>query len=63
MKLRQDKTTELVVELNQALEQIIRANQSVRVATQLTTKYRKNVEYNLKMQELSDKKSSTSNGL
>jgi hypothetical protein len=63
MKLRQDKTTELVVELNQALEQIIRANQSVRVATQLTTKYRKNVEYNLKMHELSDKKGSTSNGL
>jgi DASH complex subunit DAD4 len=44
-----NKCTELVMELNQCLEDIIRANHKVRLASQLAAKYRKNVEYNLKV--------------
>lgn len=53
----QDKTTQLIIELNQCLEEIVRANQNVRVVNQLETKYRKNVEYNLQAQHFSSKKS------
>jgi DASH complex subunit DAD4 len=44
----QNKCTELVMELNQCIEDIIRANHKVRLAAQLSAKYRKNVEYNLR---------------
>lgn len=40
------------MELNRCVEEIVRANQSVRVVAQLETKYRKNVEYNLKRQDV-----------
>ena len=43
----QDKCTETVVELNHCLEEIIRANAHVKIAADLVTKYRKNVQYNL----------------
>jgi hypothetical protein len=49
LTFRQNKCTELVIELNQCLEDIIRANHKVRLASQLAAKYRKNVEYNLKV--------------
>ncbi|GJE90079.1 DASH complex subunit Dad4 [Phanerochaete sordida] len=42
-----DKCTETVVELNHCLEEIVRANEHVRIAAELVTKYRKNVQYNL----------------
>ncbi|KAG7449239.1 uncharacterized protein BT62DRAFT_1002828 [Guyanagaster necrorhizus] len=41
------KCTETISELNRCLEQILRANASVKIAADLTTKYRKNVQYNL----------------
>ncbi|KAG6335398.1 hypothetical protein ID866_3693 [Astraeus odoratus] len=39
--------TELIIELNHCAEEILRANASVKIAADLTTKYRKNVQYNL----------------
>ncbi|EPT01983.1 DASH complex subunit Dad4 [Fomitopsis schrenkii] len=42
-----DKCTETVMELNHCLEEIIRANAHVKIAADLATKYRKNVQYNL----------------
>ncbi|KIP06131.1 hypothetical protein PHLGIDRAFT_107391 [Phlebiopsis gigantea 11061_1 CR5-6] len=42
-----DKCTENVLELNHCLEEIVRANEQVRIAAELVTKYRKNVQYNL----------------
>jgi len=42
-----DKCTELILEVNKSIEEIIRYNTSVRVAAELATKYRKNVQYNL----------------
>ncbi|KAF9568969.1 hypothetical protein CPC08DRAFT_624334 [Agrocybe pediades] len=41
------KCTEMLLELNHSLEEIIRANASVKTAADLATKYRKNVQYNL----------------
>ena len=35
------------MELNHCLEEIIRANAHVKIAADLVTKYRKNVQYNL----------------
>ncbi|KAH9978901.1 hypothetical protein BGW80DRAFT_703019 [Lactifluus volemus] len=42
-----DKCTELILELNHCVEEIIRANAYVKTAADLATKYRKNVQYNL----------------
>ncbi|KAF9058021.1 DASH complex subunit Dad4 [Panaeolus papilionaceus] len=41
------KCTEMILELNHCMEEIIRANQTVKIAADLATKYRKNVQYNL----------------
>ncbi|EDR12814.1 uncharacterized protein LACBIDRAFT_311686 [Laccaria bicolor S238N-H82] len=41
------KCTEMILELNHCLEEILRANASVKTAADLATKYRKNVQYNL----------------
>ncbi|KIY46621.1 hypothetical protein FISHEDRAFT_46940 [Fistulina hepatica ATCC 64428] len=41
------KCTESILELNQCMEEIIRANAPIRTAAQLSMKYRKNVQYNL----------------
>jgi len=41
------KCTEMIIELNHSLEEIIRANAYVKTAADLSTKYRKNVQYNL----------------
>ncbi|KAF8192471.1 hypothetical protein BJ912DRAFT_262066 [Pholiota molesta] len=41
------KCTEMILELNHSLEEILRANASVKTAADLTTKYRKNVQYNM----------------
>lgn len=54
--LVKEKCSQLVIELNRCIEEIVRANQNVRVVNQLETKYRKNVEYNLKTQSLSAQK-------
>ncbi|EPS97216.1 hypothetical protein FOMPIDRAFT_1128922 [Fomitopsis schrenkii] len=42
-----DKCTETLIELNHCLEEIIRANAHVKMAANLVTKYRKNVQYDL----------------
>ncbi|KAI0302599.1 hypothetical protein BC826DRAFT_985155 [Russula brevipes] len=42
-----DKCTELVLELNHCVEEIVRANAYVKTAADLELKYRKNVHYNL----------------
>lgn len=47
MYVSQDKCTETIMELNHCLEEIIRANAHVKIAADLVTKYRKNVQYNL----------------
>ncbi|EGO25929.1 hypothetical protein SERLADRAFT_466780 [Serpula lacrymans var. lacrymans S7.9] len=39
--------TEMIVELNHCVEEILRANSSVKIAADLASKYRKNVQYNL----------------
>ncbi|KAF9469093.1 DASH complex subunit Dad4 [Collybia nuda] len=41
------KCTEMVMELNHCIEEILRANAYVKTAADLATKYRKNVQYNL----------------
>ncbi|KAF8165449.1 DASH complex subunit Dad4 [Crassisporium funariophilum] len=41
------KCTEMILELNHCVEEILRANSSVKTAADLATKYRKNVQYNL----------------
>ncbi|KAL9712609.1 hypothetical protein Ac2012v2_003846 [Leucoagaricus gongylophorus] len=41
------KCTEMILELNHCLEEILRANNGVKTAADLATKYRKNVQYNL----------------
>ncbi|KII92499.1 hypothetical protein PLICRDRAFT_155083 [Plicaturopsis crispa FD-325 SS-3] len=41
------KCTEMIVELNQCVEEILRANAYVKTAADLAQKYRKNVQYNL----------------
>jgi len=41
------KCTEMILELNHCVEEIIRANSTVKIAADLATKYRKNVQYNL----------------
>lgn len=43
----QSKCTEMILELNHCLEEILRANSGVKTAADLSTKYRKNVQYNL----------------
>ncbi|KAF8631592.1 hypothetical protein AX15_002340 [Amanita polypyramis BW_CC] len=40
------KCTEMMIELNQSIDEIIRADAYVRTAADLSTKYRKNVQYN-----------------
>ncbi|KAA1475135.1 hypothetical protein DENSPDRAFT_841882 [Dentipellis sp. KUC8613] len=48
-----DKCTELILELNHCVEEVLRANAYVKTAADLVTKYRKNVQYNLEaMREL-----------
>ncbi|KAI0032705.1 hypothetical protein K488DRAFT_49300 [Vararia minispora EC-137] len=42
-----DKCTELMLELNHCVEEILRANAEVKTAADLASKYRKNVLYNL----------------
>jgi len=37
----------MILELNHCLEEILRANSSVKTAADLANKYRKNVQYNL----------------
>jgi len=37
----------MILELNHCLEEILRANNGVKTAADLATKYRKNVQYNL----------------
>lgn len=37
----------MILELNHCLEEILRANNGVKTAADLATKYRKNVHYNL----------------
>lgn len=46
-KFIQSKCTEMILELNHCLEEILRANSGVKTAADLSTKYRKNVQYNL----------------
>ncbi|KAJ6597207.1 DASH complex subunit Dad4-domain-containing protein, partial [Mycena vulgaris] len=41
------KCTETILELNHCLEEIMRENSQVKIAADLATKYRKNVQYNL----------------
>ncbi|KAL0949699.1 hypothetical protein HGRIS_009736 [Hohenbuehelia grisea] len=41
------KCTETILELNHCIEEILRANASVKTAADLATKYRKNVQYNM----------------
>ncbi|KAJ2931695.1 hypothetical protein H1R20_g5468, partial [Candolleomyces eurysporus] len=41
------KCTEMILELNHCMEEVLRANSSVKIAAELSTKYRKNVQYNL----------------
>ncbi|KAK7470789.1 hypothetical protein VKT23_002207 [Stygiomarasmius scandens] len=41
------KCTEAIMELNHCMEEIIRANSQVRIAADLSSKYRKNVQYNI----------------
>jgi len=41
------KCTEMILELNRCLEDIIRANSALKIAADLTTRYRRNVQYNL----------------
>ncbi|KAN0111991.1 hypothetical protein V8E52_007908 [Russula decolorans] len=49
-----DKCTELILELNHCVEEIIRANAYVKTAADLETKYRKNVQYNLGATSVTD---------
>ncbi|EIM81073.1 uncharacterized protein STEHIDRAFT_172109 [Stereum hirsutum FP-91666 SS1] len=42
-----DKCTELILEFNHCIQEILRANENVNIAADLVTKYRKNVQYNL----------------
>ncbi|KZT22570.1 hypothetical protein NEOLEDRAFT_1071192, partial [Neolentinus lepideus HHB14362 ss-1] len=42
-----DKCTEVILELNHCIEEILRANAYVKTAADLVTKYHKNVQYNL----------------
>ncbi|KAJ6463815.1 DASH complex subunit Dad4 [Mycena polygramma] len=41
------KCTETILDLNQCMEGIIRENAQVKIAADLSTKYRRNVQYNL----------------
>jgi DASH complex subunit DAD4 len=41
------KCTETILELNKCLEEIIQANAYLQTAADLSTRYRKNVQYNL----------------
>jgi len=41
------KCTEMILELNHCVEEILRAHAPVKTAANLATKYRKNVQYNL----------------
>ncbi|KZV72838.1 hypothetical protein PENSPDRAFT_603843 [Peniophora sp. CONT] len=44
-----DKCTELMLELNHCVEEILRANAYVKVAADLHTQHRKNIQYNLNL--------------
>ncbi|KAH9956861.1 DASH complex subunit Dad4 [Russula dissimulans] len=52
-----DKCTELILELNHCVEEIIRANVHVKNAADLESRYRKNVQYNLEATFATDSKS------
>ncbi|KAJ7923030.1 DASH complex subunit Dad4 [Mycena leptocephala] len=41
------KCTETILELNHCMEEILRENAQVKIAADLATKYRRNVQYNL----------------
>ncbi|KAJ7510156.1 DASH complex subunit Dad4 [Mycena galericulata] len=41
------KCTETILELNRCMEGILRENSQVKIAADLATKYRRNVQYNL----------------
>jgi len=41
------KCTETILELNRCMESILRENSQVKIAADLATKYRRNVQYNL----------------
>ncbi|KAJ7709586.1 DASH complex subunit Dad4 [Mycena rosella] len=41
------KCTETILELNRCMEKILRENSQVKIAADLATKYRRNVQYNL----------------
>ncbi|KAJ7444825.1 DASH complex subunit Dad4 [Mycena latifolia] len=41
------KCTETILELNHCMEEILRANSQVKIAADLATKYRRNVQYNM----------------
>ncbi|KAH8830855.1 DASH complex subunit Dad4 [Flagelloscypha sp. PMI_526] len=41
------KCTESILELNHCLEELLQANAAVKTASDLSIKYRKNVQYNL----------------
>ncbi|KAL4255766.1 DASH complex subunit DAD4 [Pleurotus pulmonarius] len=43
------KCTEMILELNHCLEEVLRANSAVQTAADLSTKYRKNVQYNMEV--------------
>ncbi|TFK53761.1 hypothetical protein OE88DRAFT_1656040 [Heliocybe sulcata] len=42
-----DKCTEVILELNHCVEEILQANTHVKIAADLVTKYHKNVQYNI----------------
>jgi len=52
-----DKCTELILELNHCVEEIVRANAYIKTAADLETKYRKNVQYNLEATLATDNES------
>ncbi|KAJ7085787.1 DASH complex subunit Dad4 [Mycena belliarum] len=41
------KCTETIMELNHCMEEILRKNSQIKTAADLSTKYRRNVQYNL----------------
>ncbi|KAF7311472.1 hypothetical protein MKEN_01049500 [Mycena kentingensis (nom. inval.)] len=43
------RCTDAILEINHHLQDIIRANEKVRIAADLSSKYRRNIQYNLQM--------------
>ncbi|KAF8211896.1 DASH complex subunit Dad4 [Mycena galopus ATCC 62051] len=52
------KCTETILELNHCIEEILRENSQVKIAANLETKYRRNVQYNLKATKGDDRSGS-----